>query len=172
MSASGAGGSNVLALLFRLLRSHTDAQMREALSAFVERVKQPDMAPVRDSLDRWVQAVLQDEFRDTNMSLKEEPAMLFNQRFRKYEDLLEYEAIKRGRRAGRREGKLEGRQEGRQEGVRLALQDILQTLASDDRQELPADIVEKISAADVEQLRNWIRLLVGGARPRQVFAGH
>ena len=98
--------------------------------------------------------------------------MLFNKRFKKYEDLLEYEAIERGRVKGREEGREEGRQEGRQEGMRLALQNVVQTLVSDREGDLPADMSEKILAADEDELRGWIRSLAGGAKPRQIFAGH
>lgn len=166
------GRSNVLAMLFRLMRSHTDAQMREALDAIVERMKMPDMLQARESLSRWIQSVLQNEFCNTNISLEEGPAMLFDQRFKRYEDLLEYEAIERGRVKGREEGREEGRQEGRQEGVRLALQDVLQTLLSDRQADLPPDTDGKIQAAGEEELRGWIRSLVKGAKPQQLFAGH
>lgn len=94
--------------------------------------------------------------------------MLFDQRFKRYEDLLEYEAIERGRVKGREEG----REEGRQEGVRLALQDVLQTLLSDRQADLPPDTDGKIQAAGEEELRGWIRSLVKGAKPQQLFAGH
>lgn len=107
------GRSNVLAMLFRLMRSHTDAEMREVLDAIVERMKMPDMLRARESLSHWIQSVLQNEFCDTNISLEEGPAMLFDQRFKKYEDLLEYEAIERGRVKGREEGREEGRKAGR-----------------------------------------------------------
>lgn len=171
-NACADGRSNVLAILFRLMRSHTDAELREALDAFVERMKAPDMLRARDSLARWIQAVLRDEFCETNISLEEGPAMLFNKRFKKYEDLLEYEAIERGRVKGREEGREEGRQEGRQEGLRQALQDVVQTLVSDREGDLPADMSEKILAADEDELRGWIRSLAGGVKPRQIFAGH
>jgi hypothetical protein len=158
-NVSADGRSNVLAILFRLMRSHTDEQLREVLSVFAERMKLPDMLRARDSLVRWVQAVLRDEFCETNISMEEGPAMLFNKRFKKYEDLLEFEAIERGR------------AKGRAEGLRLALQDVLQTVTADSSDGLPADMDEKISAADVKQLRRWLKLLVGGATPQQVFAG-
>ncbi|USX19014.1 hypothetical protein NHH82_24595 [Oxalobacteraceae bacterium OTU3REALA1] len=152
------GRSNVLAILFRLMRSHTDEEMREALRAFADRMKLPDMLRARDSLVRWVQVVLRDEFCETDLSLEEGPAMLFDKRFKKYEDLLEYEAIERGR------------AKGRVEGARLMLQDMLQDMTADWPGELPGDIDEKISAADVPQLRRWLKLLVSGAKPQQVFA--
>ena len=159
------GRSNVLAILFRLMRSHTDEEMRGALHAFAERMRAPDMSRARDSLTRWIRSVLQEEFSETNVGLEEGPAMLFNKRFKKYEDLLEYEAIERGR----AKGKEEGRQEGRQEGARLMLRDVLQAMTADLKEELPPDLDEKISAADVDQLRSWMKLLLTGARPRQVF---
>ena len=151
--------SNVLAILFRLMRSNTDEQLRAALSVFAERMKSPDMLRARDSLVRWVQAVLRDEFCETDVSLEEGPTMLFDKRFKKYEDLLEYEAIERGR------------AKGRVEGARLVLQDVLEEMTEDWKAELPADIDEKISAADVQQLRSWVKLLYEGAKPQQVFAG-
>lgn len=153
------GRSNVLAILFRLMRSHNDEQLREALSAFAERMKLPDMSRARDSLMRWVQAVLRDEFSETHIDVEEGPTMLFDQRFKKYEDLLEFEAIRRGR------------AKGLAEGLRLALQDLLETMPADRKAELPADIDEKISAAHIQQLRRWVKLLGSGAKPQQIFAG-
>jgi hypothetical protein len=154
------GRSNVLEILFRLMRSHTDAEMRDALEAFTERMKSPDMLRARASLIRWVQSVLQEEFRETKIFLEEGPAMLFDKRFKKYEDLLEYEAIERGR------------VKGREEGVRLALQDVVQTFVTDYKDELPADLNEKISEANEAELKGWIKLLASGAKPQQIFAGH
>jgi hypothetical protein len=152
------GRSNVLAILFRLMRSNTDEQLREALNVFAERMKSPDMLRARDSLVRWVQAVLREEFCETDISVEEGPTMLFDKRFKKYEDLLEYEAIERGR------------AKGRAEGARLMLQDVLQAMTEDTADALPADMEEKISAADVPQLRRWVKLMVSGAKPEQVFA--
>jgi hypothetical protein len=154
--------SNVLAILFRLMRSHSDADMREALFAFAARMKSADMLRARDSLTRWVQSMLQDEFRETPLSLEEGPVMsiLFDKRFKKYEDLLEYEAIERGR------------VKGREEGARLALQDIVRTIVTDYKHELPADLDEKISQAEEDELKGWIKLSMSGAEPRQIFAGH
>ncbi|MES2351889.1 MAG: Rpn family recombination-promoting nuclease/putative transposase [Pseudomonadota bacterium] len=140
-----APDSNVLGILFRLLRSRTNAEMREALSLFVERMKKPDMAPARDSLTRWLQTTLQDEFSETNMDFEEGPTMLFDKRFKKYEDLLEYEAI----------------QKGRKEGQRLALQDVLSARGI----AITNKISEKINAADVVQLSVWTRELARGQTP-------
>lgn len=163
----GDGQSNVLSILFRLMRSRTDAQMRDALSVFAQRMKSPDMLRARDSLMRWVRAVLQDEFCETDISLEEGPIMLFDQRFKKYEDLLEYEAIERGR----ARGKEEGRQEGRQEGALLALRGVVQSLVSDSQGMLSVDLGERILAADEDELRGWIKSLASGAKPRQLFTG-
>lgn len=135
----------MLGILFRLLRSRTNAEMREALSLFVERMKKPDMAPARDSLTRWLQTTLQDEFSETNMDFEEGPTMLFDKRFKKYEDLLEYEAI----------------QKGRKEGQRLALQDVLSARGI----AITNKISEKINAADVVQLSVWTRELARGQTP-------
>lgn len=153
--------SNVLTILFRLMRSRSDAEMRDALGAFVERMTSPDMLRARDSLIRWVQSVLQEEFHDITLRLEEGPEMsiLFNRRFKTYEDLLEYEAIERGR------------VKGREEGAVTALQEIVRSLVADGRDELPPDLDEKISQAKVDELKGWIKLLASGAKPQQIFAG-
>ena len=149
--------SNVLTILFRLMRSRSDVEMRNALDAFVERMASTDMLGARDSLIRWVQSVLQDEFHDLTLSLEEGPEMsiLFNRRFKTYEDLLEYEAIERGR----------------EQGEAMALQEVVRTFAADGRDELPPDLDEKISQAKVDELKSWIKLLANGAKPQQIFAG-
>jgi hypothetical protein len=127
--------------------------MREALSLFVERMKKPDMAPARDSLTRWLQTTLQEEFSETNIDFREEPTMLFDKRFKTYEDLLEYEAIEKGR--------IKGLEEGRQEGQRLALREVLDARGIT----ITHNISEKIAAADLSQLSAWIRELAGGQAP-------
>lgn len=71
--------------------------------------------------------------------------MLFDKRFKKYEDLLEYEAI----------------QKGRKEGQRLALQDVLSARGI----AITNKISEKINAADVVQLSVWTRELARGRTP-------
>ena len=86
-------------------------------------------------------------------------SILFNRRFKTYEDLLEYEAIERGR------------VKGREEGTAMALQDVVRTFVTDYRDELPPDLDEKISQAKVDELKSWIKLLASGAKPQQIFAG-
>lgn len=152
--------SNVLGILFRLMRSNTDVDMRNALNAFVERMTSPDMLRARASLFRWVQSMLQNEFREMTLSLEEGPAVsiLFDRRFKTYEDLLEYEAIERGR------------VKGREEGTVMALQEVIRTLVTDIEDKLPADLEEKISQANADKLKGWIKLLASGAKPQQIFA--
>ena len=99
--------------------------------------------------------------------------ILFDQRFKRYEDLLEYEAIEKGRKKGiqegRQEGLDEGLQQGLQQGLREVLQDILQLGDQHDQSQLQSHIAEKINAANPDQLREWIRSLARGANPRQLF---
>jgi predicted transposase YdaD len=152
---------NVVAILFRLLRSRSDAEMRAALGLFFERMKAPDMFAARDSLTRWLGMTLQEEFSETSISLEEDPTMLFDKKFKRYEDLLEYEAIEKGRAKGREEG----RQEGLKEGRTIALRNLLQELISGDSASV--DVSEQISSADSEQLQAWIKSLVKGDKPAE-----
>lgn len=151
------------------MRSTTDADMRTALHVFAERMKEPDMRKARDSLMRWLQSTLREEFLETPMIMEEVPTMLFNKRFKKYEDLLEFEAIGRGRAEGLKEGRQEGRQEGLEEGQRMALQQVLGSLLTKRGEDIPPQITEQIVAASAEQLNTWLDLLLGGAQPRQIF---
>jgi len=167
---------NVVTILFRLMRARTDAEMRAALALFVDRMKRPDMQAARDSLTRWLGMTLQEEFSETSMDIEEGPAMLFDKKFKRYEDLLEYEAIEKGRVRGRQEGREEGRQEGREVGLeeglrvgyRIALRELLQELLNGDS--VSAEVREKISAADSKQLQAWIKSLVKGVRPQELFS--
>jgi len=165
--------SNVLAIIFKLLRSQNDAEMRAALRLFAERVKAPDLQPARASLMRWLQSTLRLEFSELDVDTEEKMDILFNQRFKRYEDLLEYEAIEKGRKKGIQEGLQEGlqqgMQQGMQQGLRLALQDILQLSDPDKGGALPGYISEKINAAAIEQLSLWIKSLARGVPPRQLF---
>lgn len=170
--------SNVLAIIFQLLRSTSDAEMRAALKLFAERVQAPDLQPARASLMRWLQSTLQLEFSELDVDTEEKMDILFNQRFKRYEDLLEYEAIEKGRKKGHQEGLAEGLDEGRQQGVeqglqqglRRALQDIVQLGTPTKGEELPGYITEKISAANIDQLSEWIKLLARGVPPHQLFS--
>lgn len=92
--------------------------------------------------------------------------MLFNKRFKRYEDLLEYEAIERGKAQGRKEGAAEGKAEGQ----RLALKTVLQTLLNKAGDAAPADAANRIETADVAQLDRWVMSLLQGGDPRQAFA--
>lgn len=150
--ASVAGSGNVVAILFELMRSRTDGEMRAALHLFAERMKAPDMLAARDNLARWISTTLQEEFSETSIGLEEVPIMLFDKKFKRYEDLLEYEAV----------GK------GRKEGLRLALQSVVK--AQLDVDAVPADMSQKISEADTDQLLAWIKSLAGGTSPKQLFA--
>jgi predicted transposase/invertase (TIGR01784 family) len=173
--------SNVLAIIFQLLRSTNDADLRAALRLFAERVKAPDLQPARASLMRWLQSTLRLEFSELDVDTEEKMDILFNQRFKRYEDLLEYEAIEKGRKKGHQEGLAEGLDEGRQQGIqqgmqqgmqqglRLALQDILQLSDPNNGGELPGYIAEKIHVADIDQLSEWIKSLARGVPPRQLF---
>lgn len=165
--------ANILGIVFRLLRSKTNKQMLSALSAFAERMKAPDIARARDSLTRWVCTTLQDEFDEANMSLGEEPVMLFNRRFKTYEALLEYEAVKRGRlkglKEGRRKGLRQGIQQGMQQGRVEGLQEALYALLAGRNASLPAELAEKVADADAAQLSAWIEALSDGRDPAQIF---
>jgi hypothetical protein len=61
----------------------------------------------------------------------------------------------------------EGIQQGMQQGELLALRGVLKDLLPGD---VPAETDLKIADADNGQLRAWIKSLIGGASPRQVFA--
>lgn len=149
--------SNLLNILFQFLQAKTDAAMRAALALFIQRVAAPDMQPARDSLMQWVQSTLQHEFIESKVTLEEVSTMLFDQKFKKYEDLLEHEAIERGRLRGMREA------------LQLALSDILVSGGKESDSQLPAFMSEKIDAADVSQLRKWIRSVARGSDPHHIF---
>ena len=128
------------------------------------------MAPARENLARWMQTVLQEEFSETNIILEEDPGMLFDKRFKKYEDLLEYEAIERGRVKGRIEGREEGREEGVKEGLRAALESVVQSATARHGKHVPEGTTEQIAAADSAQLTRWLKALFEGASPHELFA--
>ena len=161
--------SNVLAIVFKLLRAQSDAELRAALKLFAERVKAPDLQSARESLLRWLQTTLRLEFSELNVNMEEKMGILFDQRFKRYEDLLEYEAIEKGRKKGILEGRQEGLQQGLQQGLREVLQDLLQLDDQGNQSQLQSHVAEKINAANPDQLREWIKSLARGANPRQLF---
>ncbi|MHA4870616.1 hypothetical protein ACXZ1M_23270 [Duganella sp. PWIR1] len=66
------------------------------------------------------------------------------------------------------EGIQQGMQQGMQQGELRALRAVLNDLLEDDGARDEA--APKIEGADSTQLRAWIKSLIGGASPRQVFA--
>lgn len=161
--------SNVLAIVFQLLRSQSDAELRKALALFAERVRMPDLQPARESLLRWLQSTLRLEFSELDFVSEEKMDILFNQRFKRYEDLLEYEAIEKGRKKGIQEGMQQGVQQGMQQGLRQVLQDLLGLSEPGKSNQLPRGVAEKIDAANTDQLSGWIKSLARGVEPRQLF---
>lgn len=157
--------SNVLAIIFQLLCSQSDAEMRLALRLFAERVKAPDLQPARENLLRWLQTTLRLEFSELDVDTEEKMDILFNQRFKRYEDLLEYEAIEKGRKKGLQEGL----DEGLRQGLRQVLQDIIELGDPCSQGHLPDTIAAKINAANPDQLREWIKSLARGVNPNQLF---
>ncbi|OFA04309.1 flagellar assembly protein H [Duganella sp. HH101] len=107
--------------------------------------------------------------------------MLFNRRFKTYEALLEYEAVKRGRLKGLKEGRRKGLRQGMQQGIQQGmqqgmqqgrvegLQQALHALLAGRNATLPAELAEKVAGADAAQLSAWIEALGDGRDPAQVF---
>lgn len=62
-----------------------------------------------------------------------------------------------------------GLQQGRQEGERLALEEVLRDVLA--QAGLTGEVTTQIAQADNSQLRAWIKSLIAGASPRQLFAG-
>ncbi len=86
---------NLVTAISQLLRSKKWSEMRVALLQFRRRLADPDFARARESLMRWVQSTLQDEFGDTSMTaganFEEGATMLFDRRFNTVEELWDYE---------------------------------------------------------------------------------
>lgn len=164
----GQRGS-IVALLLRLLAADTRVAADAAGEAFFARIKQPDLASARASLEQWFLFTLRDDFDDTTMSDEEDPVMRTEKKPRLGE-LFTPELIHRmlqPHEESLREGIEQGMQQGMQQGELLALRDVLNDLLVG---EVPAEAAPKIAAADSGQLRAWIKSLASGARPRQLFA--
>ncbi|HEX5343390.1 MAG TPA: Rpn family recombination-promoting nuclease/putative transposase [Duganella sp.] len=156
---------NIVALLLRLLRSRTVAERDVALNAAVARFMLPDLAPVRASLKRWVLLTLCDAEDSTNIDW-EEGLDMSTKRQPRYNGLITEEFIRRLLQP-QEEALQEGMQQGMQQGELLALRNVLEDLLVGD---VPAEAAPKIADADSGQLRAWIKSLIAGASPRQVFA--
>lgn len=187
---AGARG-DIVSLLFDLLQSRSEVEMRAAIDALTKRVRQPDMAAVRESLMNWLQLTLQDASSDTSMNVEEGFVMEMERKFT-FKEMFDPQmferprkeghelGLKEGREEGRQQGLQEGRQEGRREGLQeglqegrlagelLALRGVLRSLLAN--ADLPPEAVAKIGTADSHQLNDWIKALFGGASPRQLFA--
>ena len=146
--------SNVVALLFKLLRSQSDAEMRAVLKMLSARMRSTEMKLARDSIERWIQTTLQDAFPETKLKYEEGAMRIFGGKFRKYEDLLEYEAVQRGY----------------AQGLRIAIEVMLQASTSGGGDQTPPEVAERLATADVPQLKRWMKSLARGSKPRSLFA--
>ena len=153
---------NVVTLLLRLLRSRTESERDAALHAAVARFMLPDLAPVRASLERWLLLTLCDDEDSTNIDWEEGFAMN-TKRQPRANKLITEDFVRRLLQPHE-----EVLQEGIQQGELLALRNVLGDLLVGD---VPEDAGRRIADADSGQLRAWINSLIGGASPRQVFAG-
>jgi hypothetical protein len=165
----GALGS-IVGLLFRLLAADTRDAADGAGKAFSARIKQPDLASVRASLEQWFLLTLHDDLDDTNMG-DEEDSMMRTEKKPRLGELFTPELIHRmlqPHEESLQEGIEQGMQQGMQQGELLALRDVLNDLLVG---EVPAEAAPKIAEADSGQLRAWIKSLARGASPGQLFAG-
>jgi len=162
---------DIVGLLFRVLRAVTESEVRIAAAAFAQRVRQADLAPARESLTRWLRLTLQDDYGETMMDREEDTLMPPNRKY-KFDDVFTDEFFDRlltGPDESREQGRQQGMQEGMQLGERRALRQVLNDLTCG--ADLPVKAVDDITNADCAQLRTWISALIGGASPRQLFAG-
>nr|WP_229258469.1 Rpn family recombination-promoting nuclease/putative transposase [Duganella rivi] len=168
---------DIVSLLFDVLRASTEAEIHVAAIAFAKRMRQADLASVRDSLANWLQLTLQDDLGGANLDIEEDFAMPPKRKFR-FEEVFNdefFEELKKGPEESRQLGLEQGIQEGRQQGVQqglqqgelLALRDVLDDLLTGD---VPAAAAPKIAEADSSQLRAWIKSLIAGVSPQQLFA--
>ncbi len=146
--------SNMVALLFAVLRAESDTELRSLLKTLSARVRSAEMQPARDSIERWIQASLQEAFPETRIQYEEGAMRIFGGKFRKYEDLLEYEAIQRGC----------------AKGLRMAIEEMLQASTLKGEMQAPAQVGERLAAADVPQLKRWMKSLARGSKPRSLFS--
>lgn len=161
---------DIVSLIFRVLRCRSEAELRLAAEVFAARMRQPDLAPVRETLKNWLQLTLQDDVDKPNMDLEEDDAMPARKKF-KFNDVFTDEFIERllqPREDGVKEGLQAGILQGMQQGERVALQRLLSDLLKDCG--MPAGAEPRIAEADTSQLSDWIKALFGGASPRQLFA--
>ncbi|MTV40955.1 Rpn family recombination-promoting nuclease/putative transposase [Duganella radicis] len=178
----GAHG-DIVGLLFRVMSAVTESEVRSAATAFAQRVQRFDLASARASLMRWLRLTLQDDCGDSMMDREEDTLMPPNRKYR-FEDVFTDEFFDRlltgpdesreqGRQQGMQEGMREGRQQGMQEGMQLGERRALRQVLKDLMRgvDLPIGAVDEITSADCVQLRAWINALIGGASPRQLFAG-
>lgn len=165
-----AARGNIMPLLFRLLYSRTGADMRANLAAFSERLRQPDLACVRDSLTHWLLLTLHERKDDITMYSEEGLVMRSDKSFN-FRDVITEDFVRKllqPHEASLQEGVQQGMQQGMQQGERQALQEVLTDLLLADG--MTADVAPKIAKADNSQLRAWIKSLIGGVSPRQLFA--
>lgn len=159
---------NLVGLLFRLRLAATDTEKKIAWMALSMRLGQQDLAPARASIDRWLLLTLREEAVDPNIEPEENTTMRTETPHNSFitEELIR--ELLQPREEALQEGIKQGVQQGVQQGELRALREVLNDLLEDDGTR--NDVATKIAGADSTQLRAWIKSLIGGASPRQLFA--
>lgn len=154
-------------------RTDFEAQTR-LLSAWLVRQKNENLTR---TLINWVKLRLKAQFPELELAsalTMEEIDMEIQQRFRTFEDRLEYHAMMRARREGRQEGLQEGRQEGmqkgRQEGRHEALLATLETYFKHAGMPPSPAALNAMHHASPELLQQWINTILETGRVPQELA--
>lgn len=121
------------------------------------------------ALANWVVARLKDQFPEVELTPEmtlEGITMMFEHNFRTIREVVEYQAMERGREEGREKGREEGRVEGRME----ALQDLIREMLSQRGVRLSPSALQKFKRADLATLNSWKHQLIANEVPPDLSA--
>ncbi|CAN7709203.1 Rpn family recombination-promoting nuclease/putative transposase [Pseudoduganella sp. LjRoot289] len=159
---SGEPG-NVLVALFQCTRSGLARQLMPAL-AYIDGwlLTQCSEALLR-AVTRWVVGHLRQRFKgitiSTNSTLEEVRTMHVRE-FATFTDQLKFEVEQESLKKGRKLGRQEGLQEGLQAARRILIR-----LLERDSGPLSATTIERVRAAEPDQLQEWLDQVIDGKRP-------
>lgn len=153
---------NVMLALFQCTHFGTAEGLLPALVCIETWLRQRHNDGLRRTVTSWVKRHLRQRFREIqlprNGTLEEVRTMYYFPIFATFADQLKFEAVQKGLQDGREEG-------------RQALCHALRRLLERDVGPLPPAALERLAAADSEQLQEWLDQVIDRKRPGALLDG-
>ncbi|HET8696413.1 MAG TPA: Rpn family recombination-promoting nuclease/putative transposase [Gammaproteobacteria bacterium] len=162
-----AAQRNLVAALFRLETSRSDADVLTVLRSLVEWLSRPEQASLRNAFGVWINKVILRRTPGGPVDHVEDlrtMGTLIEARMQEWEQKWLREGVEQGREQGREQGIEQGREQGieqgREQGLREGEAQLLTRLLRRRFGELPEWVESRLRAASPEQLERWAERLL------------